>query len=308
MDRVFEARLIECLSALENNEPVEQILARYPEDVQRLRPILQVAAALPGLVIEPRPEPQENSRRKLLAAAEMLASSEHRGARRSGRGFAILEVLGAAIMVLSVSAMLLAISGSALPGTPLYGVKRAVEGARLVLTTQDDARGMLERQLNQERIDEIRALLTGGGQAEAAFEGTIEAIQPDVWQVSGLDVTITASTQITGDPQVGLTVQVQGQVAGGKLLADTITVEQTAEPAPGPAATVGPVGSPTSHPTPAPSLVSTPTPLPPRTPTPLSMTPVPSAPTEEDNTNDNEDDEDNDNGGDNDNTGDEDDG
>jgi hypothetical protein len=203
--------------------------------------------------------------------------------------------------------MLFAISGSTLPGTPLYGLKRVVEGARLVLTTQDGARGALEQQLKQERIDEIKLLLTKGSRSEVAFEGTIEAIQPDIWRISGLDVTIGNSTQITGSPEVGLNAQVQGQVMSGRLLAHEIVIELVAGPVLEPSATYQPRGTPTSRPTQVPSPTATPIPL--RTPTPLPSTPFAVTPGEEDNTNDNLDDGDNqnsnenDNGGGNDNSG-----
>ena len=53
MDAQLEVKLIECLDALAQGESVEQILARYPQDAAQLRPLLQTAAGLPALRMEP---------------------------------------------------------------------------------------------------------------------------------------------------------------------------------------------------------------------------------------------------------------
>lgn len=276
MDTVFEARLIECLAALEAGEPMEQILTRHPEDAARLRPILEVAAALPTLTMEPRPEAAATSRRAFLAEAEALRAASRRP-RRAGNPWPVLQWLGTLILVLGGLAVLLAVSDSALPGNPLYGLKRGIEGVQLVLAPSGEARSALERRFNQERIKEIRALLGGAGAAQVEFEGIIEVIQPDsgLWQVSGLPVWVDSNTQIVGTPLVGSTVRVRGvtEVKGGNLVQASLIAVVEAGPAPSLTPTVSltpaPSGTATPTPQPTPTPTPTPTPLPAPTATPL---------------------------------------
>ncbi len=78
---------------------------------------------------------------------------------------------------------IVAASAAALPGDMLYPLKRTVEEARLVLTTDRDS---LSKQLEQERRSEVAALLLTGGEAEVEFAGPIESIGQGRWQVAGL--------------------------------------------------------------------------------------------------------------------------
>lgn len=59
------------------------------------------------------------------------------------------------IVLLSVNAL----AASALPGDPLYGIKRAGEQARASLATNDTARAQFELSLADVRLDEARALV-----------------------------------------------------------------------------------------------------------------------------------------------------
>ncbi|HET7090742.1 MAG TPA: hypothetical protein VFL17_19080, partial [Anaerolineae bacterium] len=73
MDSALETKLIECLGALESGESLEQALSRFPEDAERLRPMLTVAAALPRLRMEPSQEAKSKSRQAFLAQAAAVS-------------------------------------------------------------------------------------------------------------------------------------------------------------------------------------------------------------------------------------------
>jgi hypothetical protein len=58
---------------------------------------------------------------------------------------------------------------------------------------------------------------------EVEFTGTLTAINGQVWTVNGVRVTVTAQTEIKGNPQVGSTVKVEGRLqADGSVLAREI--------------------------------------------------------------------------------------
>jgi Domain of unknown function (DUF5667) len=145
-------------------------LAGYVQLSDRLR-----GAA--GLLAEPGEEFRAGLRARLMAAAEpedvgpgAVAPPPGRGAPLVARriplvrrrasfvtsrrtGGALLVGLAAGTFALSgVSA----VSGDALPGDPLYGVKRSTENARLALAGSDASRGELYLQFARTRLHEAR--------------------------------------------------------------------------------------------------------------------------------------------------------
>jgi len=265
MDAALETKLIECLSALEAGESIERILSRYPVEAVRLRPLLETAAALPTLRMEPSQEAKSASRKAFLAqAAALHESAKPRRVGMFSRPLMTFASLALALVVVAGGAV--AASASALPGDPLYSVKRAVESTRLSLASDATGRGALAAQFEQERIREISALLDAGREAEVEFAGVIQSIQSDVWLVAGLVVHVNDSTRVDGRPQIGLRAQVVGRTLDGMLIAMTIIVEPSDEAEPSPAPQLEP--TPTSTPTPQVAPSSTPTSRP--TPTPTS--------------------------------------
>jgi hypothetical protein len=288
MDAALETKLIECLSALDSGEPLEQILSRYPEDAAQLRPLLQTAAALPALRLEPSQAAKATSRRAFLAQAAALSSTPSK--RRFGffaRPAVSIAALVAAFVLVGAGAV--AASGSALPGDPLYGLKRGVESVRLSFAVNNTSRDALAAQFEQERETETSALLNAGREAEVEFSGRIDSIQSDAWVVAGLVVRVNDITRVDGVPLVGRRAHVRGRTMDGRLLATSIQVEPGSEPSPTPEPAATDTPKPEATDTPRPSDTPEPTrtprpsdtPEPTRTPRP-SDTPEPTrAPTQE---------------------------
>jgi hypothetical protein len=270
MNADLELKLIDCLSALDGGESLETVLARYPGDADQLRPMLEVAAALPTLRLEPSQAAKSKSRKAFLAQAAALRERAHPRRRPNLRPLTTFASLALALILVAGGAVVA--SASALPGDPLYGVKRLVENARLSLASD---RATLAAQFDQERVRETQALLSVGREAEVEFGGVIESIQPRAWVVAGLPVGIDATTRIDGEPQVGLRAQVRGRTAGGMLTAASIAVERGEQPTPVPSEPE-PTPTPSATATPTPGATHTPvaSPSPTRTPT---RTPTPTA-------------------------------
>lgn len=267
MDAQFEAKLIECLSALDDGQSIEQVLARYPGDAAELRPILMTAGRLSAFRMEPSEAQKMKSRRAFLAQAQVLQArpaGKFTGFRLWPRLAATFSALVLVIGVLGGGAVVA--SGSALPGDPLYGLKRAVEDARLALSGNN---ATLSAQFEQTRINEINALLDAGREVEVAFRGPIESVQPNTLIIAGLVVQRTADTQVIGTPQIDRTAEVRALTGAGGLVARSIIIAGADDPSP----------TPTPEPTPTPRPAMTPTPAPtetrpPQTPAPTS-TPAP---------------------------------
>jgi hypothetical protein len=267
MDSAFEARLIDCLDALEAGESIESILARYPDDAPRLRPSLELAAALPTMRWEPSEIAEVRARRRFLAQAD---SRRRAAPPRSSRWPGSLAAVAA--VVLAVGVGLAVLSGTALPGGPLYGLKRSVEEVRLSLAPNVSAREAIDRRIKQTRRDEVMALLSAPRDLDIAvvFEGVVEAMEPRQWLVSGIPLTIDSSTQIDGSPAVGDEVQVNARLTAGILHVGSIQLLSESRPAP-PSQTL------TSTPIPQPEeTLLEPTASPPDTPTPtIEPSPIP---------------------------------
>jgi hypothetical protein len=76
----------------------------------------------------------------------------------STRGRVAIALAAAFCLVLALSGMTLFLSRNALPGDPLYGVRRTVESASLGLTMGDDAKGRKHLEFAADRIGDVQRL------------------------------------------------------------------------------------------------------------------------------------------------------
>jgi len=292
MDSQLEIKLIECLGRLDDGEPIDSILAGYPGYAANLRPLLETALALEELRSAPREPARIASRRSFLAQAhELRAISNQQRSWLPRRMVITLVALLVAGIFLSRA---VAASASALPSEPLYGVKRAVEDARLLVATGAE-KEQLVASFGQRRRDEINLLLTMRRDTMIAFEGTIELIRPNGWEVAGLYIYLDRATTITGTPVLGSHARIQGHTEAGRLLADMISIEPgsnailsptvTATARPSATAIASTIPRPSPSPLPEPTMPPTasprsePTHAPTAAPSPRSTTaPPPAAP------------------------------
>jgi hypothetical protein len=253
MDTRLEAKLIEGLSALDEGESIEQVLARYPDDAARLRPYLAAAKQLPAMRMQPSEAQKLKSREVFLNQAAALRQSKRRTIGFLPRFAASLAALAVVIGVVSVGAV--SASSSARPGDPLYGLKRTVENARLALSPDDSARGALAAQFEQTRVDEVKSLVDDKRAEMVDFSGSIEALQPNAWIVANVAISVNSSTRITGTPLLGAHAHVQGETEDTGVVANEIEVDFSGTPQPTPSVdyTPTPASEDTPRPTPTPS-------------------------------------------------------
>ncbi|MGI6375374.1 MAG: DUF5667 domain-containing protein [Anaerolineae bacterium] len=122
------------------------------------------------------------------------------------------------------------VSASALPGEPLYGVKRAVESVRQALATGDAARQALDRTLAERRRFEARELQRLGRTAEVEFDGIVENAADGEWTMAGVRIQVPAAV-LTGPAPLGQTVWVRARVTAGRFVALQVSPREEA-PAP----------------------------------------------------------------------------
>lgn len=283
MDEHLEAALVDCLDALEQGQPIDQVLARYPELASELRPMLKTAVTLPQLNVQPSLAAQHRSRDAFLAQA--AAQKEVKTVRPSpwfNLRRILMPIASLALIMILFAAGLGPLSAGALPGDTLYEVKLLVENARSAFAANPAADAALTEQFNQRRIQEIGALLVQNRTADVAFTGEIEVIQPGLWTISGLTTEITGGTQILGgDPLIGQMAKVDGRTENGSLIAAIITLLPTdLPPTAVPTHTPPATSEPTETETPTVTHTYTPTPTATNTPEPTitsTNTPEPTA-------------------------------
>lgn len=275
MDTGFEAKLIECLDALERGESVAQILARYPQEANQLRPILKTAHQLSELKLAPSVSAKRASKNEFLAEARQIRQSAQIG-QRAGTVFRSLNRLLATVAFLLVIGIVgvASLSNSALPGEGLYGMKMALEQVRLSLARDLQTVQALNEMFEAERLAEVQRLLAEGAEIEVVFGDDILLLGDKQWGlVSGVQLVLDEKTVVVGKPEVGEYVHIVGKTTNaGTVLASLLQIEAdhgNTHPDP----VVTPTNDPTitSTPTSSPEPAFTPSP----SPTMFSATTVP---------------------------------
>jgi len=125
--------------------------ATAPDDAARDRmrsKVLGDLAATPP-VVRPSPVPR----------TAPVFVPEPRKPRVTGPRGRLVIALGAAFcLILALSGMTLLLARNALPGDPLYAVRRTVESATLGLTSGDDAKGRKHLEFATDRVGDVESL------------------------------------------------------------------------------------------------------------------------------------------------------
>jgi Domain of unknown function (DUF5667) len=234
LDEILES----CLDTLQSGkETVEQVLARYPQQADELRPLLEMAIWFAGhkAVVSPRPGFVSASKRRLVEQikagepqAVVPASLFERifGASGRSRRLALqlaLVVVMLACLVMGGSGIAYAAQGS-LPGDQLYPVKLGLEQAELAVTLSDAQDVRLHTQFSQRRLAEIEALINDSRFNE--IEQAVTNYQNHVNQASSL-LTQLASQ----NPQVAkeLAVELEQTFARQAILLNRLAANVPAD-------------------------------------------------------------------------------
>lgn len=236
----FESILDESISALQAGIPIEDILAEVPDYAPQLRPLLYAAAVL----ADPNPTLVAEDKKAHLRAEYMKQVAELPAAppppfgrklrailaivkRRTTRKAVLSDLTAVAVtLVLTLVMAALVLSYLALDTIPndlLYSVKRMSESVQLAFTFNESRQTALEEQFNERRLAELNQLIQQKRAAAIEFEGTLETKGTNLWIVEGHLVLLPGEAAITGDPQEGDRVKVNGLLRpNNALVADRI--------------------------------------------------------------------------------------
>jgi len=215
-----------CLQEIENGLALDEILARYPEFAEELRPILQVSIHAQKMAVPaPAVEVVRRNRARLLQQAAQMR--EVKSAPRTSwfASFQRLTVALAFVLLFFVSGTsLVRAASSALPGDGLYSVKRSWEDVTVFFAFNSEARATLELEYENERLDELDDLFASGRIAKVDFVGSVTRQSGDGWRISNILVIVSEQTALPDQPvEVGAVVHVTGTTNGdGIVLAERI--------------------------------------------------------------------------------------
>jgi len=229
-DEQLEAIFIEALTALDAGATADQVLARYPDQAEELRPILRAAIRLAEYGNETRnatPAANAPARAAFLsrAAAIKQVSPVARLTRLAHRRV-LLSFLTMLILVIAISGSVLGASAASLPGEPLYGVKRSVENIQLSLAFNTEQRVNLEETYSRRRLGEVKAVQASKRKVQVEFTAPVEALGDSVWTIGGFTVQVMPDTIVSGTVRAGDLVKVIGQtLPAGQIAAERIEAE-----------------------------------------------------------------------------------
>lgn len=144
----------------------------------------------PTTVGEPRPAPTAEERARMRArvmgsmsagAATSPPAQPSRATERGRSRWGFSRVMAAAVcLLIAVSGASVLFSGDALPGDPLYGIKRTMERASLTFSFGEKSSGFTHLELAGNRVDEIETLARRDSPSEAGLVvDTFDAFRAD---------------------------------------------------------------------------------------------------------------------------------
>lgn len=123
-----------------------------PDARERMR--AKVMAELPEILTEHA----KTARTTTLSTAGKAAAGQAKPRVTGTRGRLAIAVGAAFCLVIALCGMTMLLSSSALPGDPLYGIRRTVESAAMSLTFGDESKGFKHLAYAADRISDIESL------------------------------------------------------------------------------------------------------------------------------------------------------
>ncbi len=151
----------------------------------------------------PRAEFASDLRTRLMAAAEVelatAAPVRRLEPRRTTSTRRRLGTLAASLVVVGGTAGMAAASSGALPGEPLYPIKRGIEEISTAVRPSEASQGRALLDQAATRMDEVRALQAGGSADDALLARTIDAFRASAEEGSGKLFTSYQAEADAGD-------------------------------------------------------------------------------------------------------------
>ena len=165
----MEDALADCVERLEQGESMDGVLARYADEREALRPLIETVIAFASTPAEPDPAFRSAARLRFQGAVRsQLRREESRlTSRRFGGGIstwtrAWAGAAAVVVVMIGFGGGVTAASASANPENLLYGVKRMNERFQLAMTPSEARRAELLLSFVSRRATELTAMAESG--------------------------------------------------------------------------------------------------------------------------------------------------
>lgn len=235
----------DCVTRLERGESLEDCLARYPQYVDELEPMLE-ATQIPIYAQAPLDEVALSQQRVQVQFEQALSQSDVQPTYSS---FPLSRVASILFTILFIGSLLTSgvviVAQDSIPGDSLYAVKRLTEQVQLLIAQDDET---LRQEFAQRRIEETKQIIAIGRETSVQFEGVIRQVDDRSLEVEGLNIGVLPPLT-TVNLSVGMRVEIIAQTQTNRtIIAKNILIDS-----------ILPIGelTPTPTSTVAPSLTST---------------------------------------------------
>jgi hypothetical protein len=205
------AALEECLKWLAAGDSLTEVLGRYPQWADELRPYLEAALAARLLAVSLRvPDAAKaRGRERFLTEAQRQWQPRSRGLGPIGLQRSLARLAFALTLAVVALAGIVLASGLALPGDVLYPVKLAIERTRLSLASSPAQRLQLEQDFDNERIGEAEKLIERRRSVRVMLAGALSQTPAGEWHMAGLRLILPPDL-LLGDVKPGFYVELVG--------------------------------------------------------------------------------------------------
>lgn len=199
--------LAEMLETVEILQAAAKPVPDLAEGLERVRVRVMASVTDSDFAAESSPVsihlPQLSWWQRLRAALQMPAVPR----------WATVAVAAVVVLALSMTTTISA-SAQALPGQPLYPVKRVTEQAKIFLTLDNTKKLQLQQQFKEERLDEISELQRRNIQAKVSYDGVLKGRKQGGWLIGDWLVFMEGGDQLLSQLPVGTMLHVTGWTTG----------------------------------------------------------------------------------------------
>ena len=207
----------DALFRLQNGESLQSILAALPQDAELIDMVKTASLIKTQGQADLAADPAAQARSKqvfLQAALDLDSKPAKHGFIAWLQGLRLASQLTLIVIVLLFSLTVTGIvSAQALPGQPLYSVKRLVEQTQLALTRDSLGKLQFEEILNSRRIYEVLKLQDAGRWQDVSFAGWMHQNPDGSWQVQGIPVVLDEKSPMWNPMLNGAYVEVNGRLS-----------------------------------------------------------------------------------------------
>ena len=182
MEKNLEKILDDCIEELRKGGSVESVLARYPQHISELKPLLELVRAMEQM---PKPEPGADAvSATLVSVGQEIALLHHVESSKQGKknrsAFGRLFqqprlawTLSAAFALVLMFVAISTVSANSVPGDILYPLKLVTEKVSFLLAFSSERKAELRLTFSEQRTKEIRRVLQQSGKLD---EGLLDAM------------------------------------------------------------------------------------------------------------------------------------